>query len=366
MGVTLTGDIFNLYVFFEIMCISSYALVAFRRKLESVEASIKYMIVSSLGTTFLLLGIALMYGLVGSLNIVDLAEKLAVIRATTDPLPMIVVLMLALFVTGFGIKIAMVPLHFWQPDAYQAAPTSIAVLFSGATATVGLYAMVRVAYVMFGALAIGAMLAILGVVTMVGGGLMALVQRDLKRLLAYSGISQMGYILLGIGIGTALGIQGGLFHLLNNALMKMLLFMCAGAIIYRVGTSNLDELGGLGRNMPITAGLFMIGALAISGVPPFNGFASKWTIYVAGVQAGLPIYTAIAVIISALTLAYFLRAINSMFLGQQPEHLRNTREAPLPMLIPMFILVGFIILLGVMPWLGIDIVTPAQRVLGGV
>lgn len=359
MGVTLTGDVFNLFVFFEIMSISSYALVAFRRNWDSVEAGIKYMIIGSLGTSFILLSITLMYGLVGSLNIADLAGKIEAIKAT-QPLPMIVPLMLTLFVVGFGIKIAMVPLHAWLPDAYQAAPSAVSALLSGATTTVGVYAMLRVSYMLFGALAIGTMFIILGLVTMVVGGLMALTQRDLKRLLAYSSISQMGYILLGVGFGTAMGIQGGLFHLLNNAIYKVLLFMCAGAIVYRVGTSNLDELGGLGKNMPITATLFIVGALAISGVPPFNGFASKWTIYVAGMEAGQPICTAIAVVMSALTLAYFLKAINSMFLGQQPEHLREVREAPLPMLFPMLVLAVFCVVLGILPSLGMDLVRPAQ------
>jgi len=359
MGVTLTGDVFNLFVFFEIMSISSYALVAFRRNWDSVEAGIKYMIIGSLGTSFILLSITLMYGLVGSLNIADLAGKIDAIKAT-QPLPMIVPLMLTLFVVGFGIKIAMVPLHAWLPDAYQAAPSAVSALLSGATTTVGVYAMLRVSYMLFGALAIGTMFIILGLVTMVVGGLMALTQHDLKRLLAYSSISQMGYILLGVGFGTAMGIQGGLFHLLNNAIYKVLLFMCAGAIIYRVGTSNLDELGGLGRNMPITATLFIVGALAISGVPPFNGFASKWTIYVAGVEAGQPICTAIAVIMSALTLAYFLKAINLMFLGQRPEHLRDVKEAPPLMLFPMLVLAVFCVVLGILPSLGMDLVRPAQ------
>jgi multicomponent Na+:H+ antiporter subunit D len=368
MGVALTGDIFNLYVFFEIMSISSYALVAFRRNWDSVEAGIKYMIIGSLGTAFILLSVALMYGLVGSLNIADLTGKMAIIREI-QPLPMIVPLMLTLFIAGFGIKIAMVPMHAWLPDAYQAAPSAIGALLSGATTTVGLYAMLRISYALFGAVAIGTMFIILGLITMVVGGLMALVQRDLKRLLAYSCISQMGYVLLGVGFATAAGIQGGLFHLLNNAIYKVLLFMCAGAIIYRVGTSNMDKLGGLGKNMPITATLFAIGALAISGMPPLNGFASKWTIYVAGIEAGQAITyasTAIAVIMSALTLAYFLKAINLMFLGQRPAHLREVKEAPTLMLFPMLMLAVLCVVFGILPSLGINIVGPAQSALGGI
>lgn len=365
MGVTLTGDIFNLYVFFELMCIASYALVAFRRDSRSIEASMKYLIISTLGTSFLLMGIAMLYGVTGTLNITDLTSKLTIINSSLGSTPPIVIVALGLFVTGFGIKIAMIPLHAWLPDAYQAAPTSVSVLLAGGTAAVGIYAMLRVGYMLFGALAIGMMFAGFGLLTMVVGGLMALVQRNLKRLLAYSSISQMGYILLGVGLGTSLGIQGGLFHLLNNVIYKMLLFMVAGALIYRIGTSNMDKLGGLASNMPITASMFTIGALAISGVPPFNGFASKWTIYVAGVEAGYPIFTVIAVIISALTLAYFLKAASAIFLGQRPRHLKNVKEAPGLMLFPMCLLAAFCILLGVLPSLGIDLVRPAQWVLGG-
>jgi len=357
MGSTLTGDIFNLYVFFEIMSIGSYALVAFRRKWDSVEAGIKYMIIGSLGTSLILLGIALLYGMIGSLTIADLAQKLGQVAASDVLVP------LALLITGFGIKIAMIPLHAWAPDAYQAAPSSISALLAGATTTAGLYAMIRVVYMMFGAFGVGTMFAVFGLVTMVVGALMALTQRDLKRLLAYSGISQMGYILFGIGLGTALGVQGGLFHLLNNAIFKALLFMCAGAILYRVGTTNLNELGGLGKNMPITAGLFVIGALAISGVPPLNGFASKWTIYIAGIEAGKAIFSLIAIIMSVLTLAYFLKAINSIFLGQRPKRLQNIKEAPLTMLFPMMLLAVLCIVLGVLPSLGINLVAPAQGAL---
>lgn len=355
MGVALTGDIFNLYVFFEIMCIASYALVAFRRNWQSIEASIKYMIVSSLGTSFILLGVALLYGQMGSLNIGDLMQKFGGV------VPSNLIVPLGLFMTGFGIKIAMVPLHMWQPDAYQAAPSAIAALFSGATATVGIYAMVRVVYMLFGILGVGMILAGLGLVSMVLGAFMALVQRDLKRLLAYSGISQLGYILLGIGLGTTLGIQGGLFHLFNNAIYKTMLFMIAGTIIYQVGTSNMDKLGGLWNNMPVTAMAFMVGALAISGVPPMNGFASKWTIYVAGIENGQYVFTIIALVVSALTLAYFLKAFNSIFLGQRPRHLKNVRETPISMLIPILLLAALCLVFGVLPNLGIELVRPAQE-----
>jgi len=363
MGVAFTGDIFNLYVFFEIMAISSYALVAFRRSKISIEGAIKYLIVGSLGTSFILLGIALLYGSTGTLNIADIASKLAVINTTSGSTPLISIIALTLFVVGFGIKIGMIPFHAWLPDAYQAAPSPISAIMAGGTAIVGVGALLRVSYFIFGAPMVGPLLIGLGLVTMVLGAFMALVQRDLKRLLAYSGISQMGYILLSIGLGTALGIKGGLFHMLNNAVYKSLLFLAVGAIIYRVKTSRIDELGGLGRKMPITAGIFLVGALALAGMPPFNGFASKLTIFLAGIDAGYPILSGIAAIISVVTLAYMIRAFIAVFLGPQTGRFENVKEAPRSMLFPMMVLAAVCVVLGVLPQLGFSAVEPAQEVL---
>ncbi len=363
LGVALTGDLFNLYVFFEIMSISSYALVAFRRSKISIEGSVKYLIVGSLGTTFILIGIALLYGITGTLNIADLAGKMAVVNTIPASTPLILIIALTLFVVGFGMKIGMIPFHAWLPDAYQSAPSPISAIMAGGTAIVGVGVLLRVGYLIFGAPMVGPLLIGFGVVTMVLGALMALVQRDLKRLLAYSGISQMGYILFGVGMGTALGITGGLFHMLNNAIYKSLLFLAAGAIIYRVGTSRLDELGGIGRKMPITAGVFMVGALALAGMPPFNGFASKLTIFLAGIDAGYSILSGVAAIISAVTLTYMIRAFIAIFLGPTTRRFAKVKEAPGAMIFPMIVLAAFCILLGVLPQLGFDAVEPAQMIL---
>jgi len=376
MGVVLTGDIFNFYVFLEIVSIASYALIAFRRDSNAIEASIKYLIIGSLGTSCILLSIALLYGTIGSLNIADLGQKLMIIKATAEPVPAILTVALALFVTGVMIKVAMVPFHVWLADAFTAAPTAISALLAGPAAVVGIYWIARIPYLPFG-MPVGIILITLGLASMIVGILMALVQRDFKRMLAYHVISQKGYMVLGIGLGTALGVQGGLFHLLNNSIYKSMLFMCAGVVLYRVGIQKFDELGGLGKNMPITAMLFLIGSLAISGIPPLNGFVSKYAIYLAGVEVGQPIITAIAVLVSALTLASFLKAFSSVFLGQRPERFRGVKEAPPLMLLPMAIMAVICIAIGILPALGFDIAGPAQaavmnpdnyirQVLGGI
>lgn len=362
MGVVLTGDIFNFYVFFEIMSIASYALVAFRRHQQAIEAAVKYLIVGSLGTSFILLGIVFLYGRFGTLTIANLMQMVDAVQPSELFLP------LACFMVGLSIKVAMVPFHFWLPDAYQGAPSPVSAFFSGATTTVGVYGLIRVEYMLFGAGAAEALFAAFGLGTMVLGALMALVQRDLKRLLAYSGISQMGYVLVGLGLGTPLGIQGALFHVLNNAVYKTLLFLIAGAVIMRAGTSRMDELGGLWHNMPTTAFMFLLGSLAIAGVPPLNGFASKWMIYLAGVEYGGWGYalTGIALVVSAITLAYFLKALSLVFLGQRPPRLEGVKESPPGLLLPMMALAVLCVVLGVLPQLGVNLVEPAQHAVSGL
>ncbi len=364
MGVAFTGDIFNLYVFFEVMSIPSYALVAFYRSGKSIEASIKYIVIGTVGTTSILLGIAMVYGLAGSLNIADLAVRFSTYGAQ---LPMLAIVALILFITGFGIKIGMAPLHAWLPDAYQSAPSSISAILAGGTTIVGLGALLRISYLLFGALEVGRVFVALGIITMILGAFMALVQSDLKRLLAYSGISQMGYVLMAVGLGTlansTFGIEAGLFHMFNNVIYKSLLFLCAGAVVYRVGTSKLEDLGGLGREMPITAGVFLIGTLALAGIPPLNGFWSKLMIYRTGVETGFSILTVIAVIISALTLAYLLKAFSMVFLGTSPIDTSNVKEVPGYIIFPMSVLAGLCLILGILPQIGIEITQPAQKIL---
>lgn len=364
VGVSFTGDIFNLYVFFEIMSITSYGLVAFFRSGKSVEGAFKYLVMGTVGTVSILMGVTLVYGLGGTLNIADLSVRLTALSgAMENGFPLSGVIALGLFITGFGVKIGMVPLHAWKPDAYQAAPSAVSAVLAGGVIMVGVSAMLRVSYLLFNVLSVGYVFVALGLATMILGGFMAVVQDDLKRLLAYSSISQMGYTLLAVGLGTALSMKGGMFHFLNNAIYKGLLFLCAGAVVLRVGTSRMDELGGLGKKMPVTAFAFAVGAIALSGIPPLNGFASKWMIYVACIDVGRPILTVIAVVISAITLAYLLKAFSMVFLGPLPDQFEGVKEAPASMLVPMVALTSLCILFGVFPQLGIGVVKPGQETL---
>jgi len=359
MGTVLTGDMFNFYVFLEIMSVGSYALVAFRRTPEGIEGGIKYLFIGSIGTTSILISIAMLYGLVGSLNIADIGAKLTLYSGNVPPA---LTLAFALFVTGVMVKVAMVPFHTWLPDALTGAPTVVSALLAGPAAVVGIYWVARLPYLPFG-MPVGVILVSLGLLSMVVGVLMALVQRDFKRMLAYHVISQKGYMVLGIGLGTfgsVLGAQGGLFHLLNHSTYKCLLFMCAGAVLLQANSQKFDELGGLGKKMPVTAAMFLVGSLAISGIPPMNGFVSKYCIYLSGLELGQGWITAIAVVVSALTLASFLKAFSSVFLGQLPGRLEGVREAPRPMLISMAIMAAVCVAIGLLPAIGFNIVGPAQ------
>jgi len=349
-GVVLTGDAFNMFVFLEIAAISSYALVAFGTDDEELEAAFKYLVLGGVASSFILLGIALLYSITGTLNMAHLARQLAALPGNR-----VVPFVAALFIAGFGLKAALVPFHAWLPDAHPSAPAPISAMLSGLLIkALGVYAMVRIFYDVFTVNAtISAVLISLGLLSMVVGVLLAVGQWDFKRLLAYHSISQMGYVMLGIGLGTPLGIAAGIFHMVNHGVFKSLLFLCSGAVESATGTRNLKELGGLCHRMPVTSATCSIAALSISGVPPFNGFWSKLLIIVAVVQASGtlgPIAYAIAgvtVLVSFLTLVSFVKVQKYVLFGKLPEKLSAVKEAPVKMCASMVVLAVLCVVLGV-------------------
>jgi len=327
-GVILTGDVFNLFVFLEIASIASYALVAFGGEREELEASFKYAILGSVASTFILLGIAMLYMNFGVVNMARLG--LAIDGAGGALSGPGVVFALMLFIAGLGLKAALVPFHAWLPDAHPSAPAPISAMLSGVLIkAIGLYALVRIAYTVFGVSGeVGTVLLILGGLSMVVGALLAMGQSDMKRMLAYSSISQVGYIALAFGLGTPWGMLAGLFHLMNHAVFKSLLFLTSGAVEYRTGTRDLRQMGGLSKRMPITAGSSLVGSLAISGVPPFNGFVSKVLIVIACINAKHFGLAALAILVSIVTLAYFFRLQRRAFFGPLPERWATVRRVP--------------------------------------
>jgi multicomponent Na+:H+ antiporter subunit D len=354
LGVVFTGDIFNMYVFFEIFSISSYILVAFPLNRETAEGSIKFLIMGALSTLMILLGIAMLYGLTGTVNMADLALKVGPDGIFLIPL--------GVLMAGFFLKAAVLPFHFWLPDAHSIAPSSVSALLSSVVVGVGIYSIMRIMFTVFGMFDLSPILIAFGLVTMIAGGLMALVQTDLKRLIAYSTISQTGYILIAIALGSGFGLSAGIFHLLNNMIMKSLLFFSAGIVIWHTGVRDMNKLGGLGKKMPVAMISFFIASLAIAGIPLLNGFISKWLIYIATWQVS-PLITIACLFVSAITLAYYVKAFSCIFLGPCKTKMKVKTQTPLYMTIPVIILTALCVIIGIFPQLVTPFVNQAAMAL---
>jgi multicomponent Na+:H+ antiporter subunit D len=360
-GVILTGDFFNMFVFLEIASIASYALVAFGVEAEELEASFKYLILGGVSSTIILLGIALLYSATGTLNMADVSMSIQKGISRN-----VLFFTFALFLMGFGLKSAMVPFHAWLPDAHPSAPAPISAMLSGLIIkALGIYSVARIFFVIIGVVPIiKTILMVLGALSMVIGVFLAVGQWDFKRLLAYHSISQMGYVMVGIGLATPLGILGGLFHLLNHAVFKSLLFLCSGAFEYTTGTRQLKQLGGLIRKMPWTGSSCSIAALSISGVPPFNGFWSKFIIIVALFQSQNYLLAIITVFVSFMTLISFVKVQKYSLFGLLPKKLQDIKEVPVLMVSGMVILALLCIGLGILfPVYGFSILESARNIM---
>ncbi|HUT63283.1 MAG TPA: monovalent cation/H+ antiporter subunit D family protein [Anaerolineae bacterium] len=366
-GVVATGDLFNMYVFLEISAISSYALVAFGIEHEELEASFKYLVLGSVASSFILFGIALLYSITGTLNLADIG--MVIDEGVPGGMMNFIA---ALFIMGFGLKAALIPFHAWLPDAHPSAPAPISAMLSGLLIkALGAYCLIRIFFNVFGfERSYSIVFITLGILSMVGGAMLAIGQWDFKRLLAYSSISQMGYIIFAIGLGTPLGMVGGLFHLLNHAFFKSLLFLCSGAVEYATGTRDLRQLGGLWKKMPVTSATCSIASLSISGIPPFGGFFSKLIIIIAAIKAyetlGPVAYVlaAITVFVSFLTLVYYVKLQKMALFGPLPEKLSHITEVPASMWSVLVILAVFCIAFGIAcPWFISSLIEPAREVI---
>lgn len=344
-GIIVTGDLFNLFVFLEIASIASYALVAFGTEAEELEASFKYAVMGSVASSFVLLGIALIYSYTSTLNMADISLTLS-----NRPAGMMLSFIGVLFLMGFGLKSALVPFHAWLPDAHPSAPAPISAMLSGVfIKTLGVYALVRIFFNILGAhTKILFILVILGVISMVVGAFLAIAQHDIKRMFAYSSISQIGYIIFALGIGTPLAIFGGLFHLFNHAIFKSLLFLNSGAIEYSTGTRDLKRLGGLSTRLPVTGSTGLLGALSISGIPPLAGFWSKLVIIIAAIQAGYVGSAIVAIFVSIVTLAYYLKFFGFAFFGKLDEAGIKIKEVPRVMRLSMVVLAIICVIAGLL------------------
>ena len=360
LGIVLCGDLVSFYIFWEVMSWSAFLLISYNRG-PALAAGMKYIIMSVIGSIGILIGILSLYTVCGTLNMTEIAAHLA----TTSP--RYVVLIVITFSIGFGIKSAIMPLHTWLPDAHSQAPSPFSAVLSGILIKMGTYGFLLILYVMVGMklfLSLGSgllsfnnILCFLGAITAVIPTFIALLQNDAKRLLAWHSIGQIGYIVMGITLGTSLSVAGGVFHLLNHAVFKALLFLTVGAVEYRTGgVRDLNSLGGLIKRMPVTFMCALVAALGIIGVPLTNGFVSKWLIYKTLILEQHPFFAFAAFIGTWGTLLSFYKFIHNMFLGQLPEKYSNLEKAPFSMQFSMVILSVIIVLFGILPGIPLKVI----------
>ncbi len=340
LGITITGDAFNLFVLLEISSLSSYTLISLGRDRRALTASFQYLVMGTIGATFILIGVGILYMLTGTLNMADLAVRLPALgesRAMQTAFGFLII--------GVGLKLAMFPLHLWLPNAYAYAP-SIVSAFMAATATkVAVYVMVRYLFTIFGPafsfteMHVQLLFIPVGLIAVVFTSIVALFQHDIKRMLAYSSVAQIGYMLVGIGLVNVSGLTAALLHVFNHALMKGALFLALGATCYRIGAPLIDNLRGLGKQMPWTMAAFVGGGLSLIGVPLTAGFISKWYLILAAVERGWWPVVVIVVISSLIAVIYIWRVVEAAYLQERPDDAATVTEAPLALLVPTWILV---------------------------
>jgi len=349
-GITVARDFFTTYVYLEVIAVCSFTLIAFYNKPEGTEGAIKYFYLSSLASIAIIFAIAILFLYAGGTSFAHLKD------AMTDNInggPAVINVFLGIMACGFMVKTGLVPFHTWTPDAYAGASTPVSAFLAGiVTKAAGAYTLIKIT-VMLGlvnhitaANPVGKSIMLFGTVSIIVGAVMALQQTNFKRMLAYSSISQMGYIFLAAGLATPLALMGAVFHLFNHATFKTSLFFNAGALETAAGTCNIKELYGLEKQMPYTSAFSLISMLSTAGVPPFSGFWSKLLIIAALWQAGFYLFAFIALFASVVTLAYFMRAQRNIFFGRAEGNMKTVKEVSFALLAPAGLFTVIIIAAG--------------------
>ena len=365
-GMVVTGDAFNLFVFLEISSLSTYAIISLGRDRRSLTSAFQYLIMGTIGGTFVLVGVGLIYAITGTLNMTDLAARLP-----DAPQTRTLYTAFAFIAVGMGLKIAVFPLHLWLPNAYTYAPSAATVFIAGTATKVAVYALLRFVFgvfspaIDFAAVPFREIFVILGVAGLLSASAVAIFQDDVKRMLAYSSVAQLGYIVIGVSYGTAAGLTAGLLHLFNHALIKASLFMAVGCVFYRLGSTHIDRFRGLARKMPFTFGAFVVAGLAIIGVPLTTGFVSKWYLVGAALEAGHWLIVAIILIGSLMAVVYIWRVVEVAWFQEPDEATRDVGEAPALMLAATWLLVLANIWYGVRTQYTVGVATEAARTLIG-
>jgi multicomponent Na+:H+ antiporter subunit D len=366
LGITITSDGFNAFVFMEISSLATYVLIAMGKDRRALLASYQYLIMGTIGATFYVIGIGLLYLMTGSLNMVDIAGRLGP-AAAEHFRPLVVAL--AFLTVGISLKLALFPLHAWLPNAYAFAP-SFATAFLAATATkVAVYLFLRVFFSIFGgavsleALRVCDVLLVLSLAAMFIASILAVYEQNLKRMLAYSSVAQIGYITFGVALANQTGLTGGIVHLFNHAVMKAALFLALGAVVYRAGTVKLAELGGIGRTMPLTFGVFVVAGLGIIGTPGTAGFISKWYLALGALDRNQWPLVFLLVASSLISLVYIGRVIEVAYFRSTSEAAAKTSDPPLNMLLPILLFGAATVYFGIFTELSAGVAGKAAQAL---
>ena len=339
LGITITGDAFNVFVFLEISSLSSYALISLGGDRRALTAAYQYLVMGTIGATFFLIGVGLIYAMTGTLNMADIAARLDPVEDTRT-----VLAAFAFIVVGLGLKLALFPLHLWLPNAYAYAPSAVTVLLAATATKVAVYTMLRFVFTLFGAdfaldvTFFAEFLMTLALVGVFAASIAAVFQNDVKRMLAYSSVAQVGYMMLGVGFFSVTGLTGGIVHLFNHALMKGALFMALGAVFFRLGSVRIEDMRGLGREMPLTMFAFVLGGLSLIGLPLTVGFISKWHLILAALERGWHPIAGLILLSSLLAVAYVWRVVEAVYFRDPPPGRPRATEAPLSLLAPTWIL----------------------------
>ena len=352
LGVAITGDAFNIFVFVEISSLATYALVAMgaRQDKRALSAAYDYLILGTIGATFFVIGLGFLYMATGTLNLADLAVRIEALGDDNRTVRSA----FAFIVIGMGLKAAVFPLHRWLPGSYTYAPSFVSAFLAGTATKVAIYVILRFAFSVYSGESdferdtIEFLLLPLAIAAMFGASLVAVFQTNLKRMLAYSSVGQIGYMLLGFTLLNATGVSAAMIHLFNHAITKTALFMAAGAMVYRLGSANYGTMAGLGRRMPWTAAAIVLAGLSLIGVPSTAGFVSKWVLIQAALEKGWWIVAVLVVISSLVAIVYVWRVVEVLYLQAPADGVEGTavNDAPASMLVPIWLLVAAIFLFG--------------------
>ena len=367
LGIVATADVFNVFVFLEISSLSAYALIAMGKNKRALWAAFQYLIMGTIGATFILIGIGMVYQMTGTLNMYDLSQRLPEVAQTRTVLTAFVFI-----IVGLCLKLALFPLHLWLPNAYTYAPSIVTAFFAATATKVAIYLLIRFVFSVFGfsfsfsAIPLQPLLMALGISGIFIASTMAIYQTNIKRLFAYSSIAQIGYMMVGFSLGSVAGLTASLLHLFNHALMKSAIFLALAAVVYRLGHVRVSDFNGLGRQMPITMAALVIGSLSLIGVPLTVGFISKWYLLSALLEKGWWMIAVLVLLGSLLALVYAWKVVEAAYFKKPILNKRVVTEAPLLIQAPLWILIFANIYFGIDARLSVQVAQSAAQSLFGV